>query len=190
MQTQIDNLTVAAPPASTTSSVTNSFAHGAQLPPVPNYAMYAATQPPNGYTQHPNAFHNSGTHNMGGRGQNNRGRRSRNRRNQQNNHHAYSMPNPPQGFPPQYNYYTQPGQNFPPTQNQNFPPQNHYQPPFSQNLPSGTPNPANQRPTNQRIYCWTHGLCNHSGATCRNPADGHQAQATLENRMNGSNKNV
>ena len=196
MQSQIDNLTVSSSPAaSTTSSVTNSLAPGIQLPPVPtyqpppipNYAMYAAMQPPQGFTQHPNTFNNSGPPNMGGYGQQiqPRGKRSKNRRNQQNMQ-VFSMPNPIPGFPPQYNYYTQPGQNFHP----NFNPQNLYQPPVCQNVPPVTQNATNLRPPNQRFYCWTHGLCNHLGTACRNPADGHQAQATLENRMNGSNKNM
>ncbi len=98
------------------------------------------------------------------------------------------MPNPPPGFLSEYNYYTQPGQKFPPTQN--FHPQNLDRPPICQHVPNVAQNATNQRPTNQRFYCWTHGLCNHLGTACRNPADGHQAQATLENRMNGSNKNL
>jgi hypothetical protein len=38
-------------------------------------------------------------------------------------------------------------------------------------------------------YCWTHGLCMHLGANCRTPAAGHQATATVTNRMGGSNRN-
>jgi hypothetical protein len=38
-------------------------------------------------------------------------------------------------------------------------------------------------------YCWTHGLCMHIGANCRTPATGHQATATVDNRMGGSNRN-
>jgi HPt (histidine-containing phosphotransfer) domain-containing protein len=37
-------------------------------------------------------------------------------------------------------------------------------------------------------YCWTHGACNHNGFQCLYPAEGHVPQATLQNRMNGSNK--
>ena len=47
-----------------------------------------------------------------------------------------------------------------------------------------------KRNPNQRKYCWTHGLCSHSGADCRSPAEGHKAEATLQNRMNGSVKNI
>ena len=43
---------------------------------------------------------------------------------------------------------------------------------------------------NQSKYCWTHGLCSHDGTQCRTPADGHMANATLDNRMGGSNKNL
>jgi hypothetical protein len=38
-------------------------------------------------------------------------------------------------------------------------------------------------------YCWTHGACYHTSANCHNPAQGHQANATLQNRMNGNNRN-
>ena len=43
-------------------------------------------------------------------------------------------------------------------------------------------------PTNQ--YCWTYGACGHSRAICRAWAEGHQADATFQNKMNGSTKNV
>ena len=39
-------------------------------------------------------------------------------------------------------------------------------------------------------YCWTHGLCTHTSAECRNRAEGHNEQATLTNRMGGSNRNL
>ena len=39
-------------------------------------------------------------------------------------------------------------------------------------------------------YCWTHGLCSHNGRECSNPTQGHQADATLENRMGGNTHNV
>ena len=38
----------------------------------------------------------------------------------------------------------------------------------------------------ERKYCWTHGLCSHNGRACNNPAQGHQAEATLENRLGGN----
>lgn len=37
-------------------------------------------------------------------------------------------------------------------------------------------------------YCWTHGSCAHQGCDCRNPGEGHQATATFDNRMNGSDR--
>ena len=40
-----------------------------------------------------------------------------------------------------------------------------------------------------RAYCWTHGWCAHNGYSCNSPASGHIPQATLQNRMGGSNKN-
>ena len=45
-----------------------------------------------------------------------------------------------------------------------------------------------QRKKKPRQYCWTHGWCAHSGATCNSKADGHQDHATLENKMGGSTK--
>ena len=65
-------------------------------------------------------------------------------------------------------------------------------------LPNAPPAPANGRaPTNGRApdtrptnYCHTHGVTtnpHHTSATCRNPGPNHNAAATNENRMNGSN---
>ena len=36
-------------------------------------------------------------------------------------------------------------------------------------------------------YCWTHGACGHNGTICRAKAPGHKDEATLTNRMDGSN---
>ena len=57
-------------------------------------------------------------------------------------------------------------------------------------------NPTNRFNTNRRqntnqrfekqFYCWTHGA-GHSGWNCRNPAEGHQPEATFQNRMGGNN---
>ena len=47
-----------------------------------------------------------------------------------------------------------------------------------------------KRNPNQSKYCWTHGLCSHNSAQCRTPADGHMVNATFENRMGGSSKNI
>lgn len=40
------------------------------------------------------------------------------------------------------------------------------------------------------LYCWSHGLCNHRSSRCRNKADGHQDNATFNNRMGGSEKGI
>ena len=49
-----------------------------------------------------------------------------------------------------------------------------------------------QQPRNQyqSKYCWTHGLCHHTSNDCRSKADGHKDDATIDNRMGGSNKNI
>ena len=39
-------------------------------------------------------------------------------------------------------------------------------------------------------YCHTYGLCNHTSPECRTPAEGHQNDATLQNRMGGSKRNT
>ena len=39
-------------------------------------------------------------------------------------------------------------------------------------------------------YCHTHGLCNHDSPDCHTPAEGHKNEATLQNRMGGSIKNI
>jgi hypothetical protein len=39
-------------------------------------------------------------------------------------------------------------------------------------------------------YCWTHGWCRHNGVDCSSPAEGHQPNATRDNRMGGSNRNL
>ena len=44
----------------------------------------------------------------------------------------------------------------------------------------------NNRNFNRQFYCWTHGA-GHSGWQCKNPADGHQPEATFTNRMGGNN---
>ena len=37
-------------------------------------------------------------------------------------------------------------------------------------------------------YCWSHGLCQHSGHTCRYPHQNHKSEATLDNPMGGSSQ--
>ena len=39
-------------------------------------------------------------------------------------------------------------------------------------------------------YCWTHGLCAHSGEECRTPREGHVAVATLTDTRGGSTKGM
>ena len=46
--------------------------------------------------------------------------------------------------------------------------------------PSTTQTRRSRRNPNQTKYCWTHGLCSHTGADCRTPAEGHIAHATLQ----------
>ena len=49
---------------------------------------------------------------------------------------------------------------------------------------------SKRRNPNLTKYCWTHGLCNHTGSECRTPADGHIKDATLQNRLGGSDHNI
>ena len=37
-------------------------------------------------------------------------------------------------------------------------------------------------------YCWTHGLCQHTGTECKSTAPHHKHEATLDNPMGGSNE--
>ena len=39
------------------------------------------------------------------------------------------------------------------------------------------------------MYCWTHGGCAHRGVACRGKLEGHQDNATFENKMGGSTAN-
>ena len=50
-----------------------------------------------------------------------------------------------------------------------------------------TPDNANfnQRITN--VYCHTHGACNRASINCSSKVQGHKDQATMTNRMGGSN---
>jgi hypothetical protein len=45
--------------------------------------------------------------------------------------------------------------------------------------------PTNQTPAPWGTYCWSHGICNHTSATCKYPANGHSKKATLTNVMGG-----
>ena len=39
-------------------------------------------------------------------------------------------------------------------------------------------------------YCWTHSMCHHSSKDCQTPMQAHQKNATLHNRMGGSERFV
>ena len=41
---------------------------------------------------------------------------------------------------------------------------------------------------NRTKYCWSHGLCAHTGRECRNPHAGHDVTAHAQNRRGGSTK--
>jgi hypothetical protein len=64
--------------------------------------------------------------------------------------------------------------------------------PRRQTNPRATPKDTttNTVPTGGTLtYCWTHGVLtnpNHTSATCRSPAPGHQSSATLADRQGGS----
>eukprot|EP00957_Ditylum_brightwellii_P130158 9928383-Ditylum_brightwellii.AAC.1 len=42
---------------------------------------------------------------------------------------------------------------------------------------------------NTNKYCWTHGGCNYFGSNCKYPVQGHQNNATFQNKIGGSTKN-
>jgi len=55
----------------------------------------------------------------------------------------------------------------------------------------GTKKGNANRNKNNKSYCWTHGRTRnngHTSAKCRNQADGHKVEATLDNRMGGSDR--
>ena len=43
---------------------------------------------------------------------------------------------------------------------------------------------------NQSLYCLRHGACNHCSRDCRNKLEGHQDDATFENRMGGEIREI
>ena len=52
-------------------------------------------------------------------------------------------------------------------------------------------NPRRNRNNNCNAYCWTHGKTRnplHTSKTCRNRAEGHKEEATLDNKMGGSER--
>jgi hypothetical protein len=54
--------------------------------------------------------------------------------------------------------------------------------------PTATIDNASATLGNKWGYCHTHGLCQHSSATCRTPAQNHKQNATLDNPMGGSSE--
>ena len=44
------------------------------------------------------------------------------------------------------------------------------------------------KPSKERLYCWTHGSCAHKSKDCNHPKDGHKKEATFSNMMGGSKK--
>jgi hypothetical protein len=88
---------------------------------------------------------------------------------------------------------------LPPTQGPTMPPPyGHAQgPPPHQAWPAIQPPPMHHHPTTKRYanmnYCWTHGYDiddQHTGMLCKCPAAYHQPQATQQNPMGGSQKDV
>jgi hypothetical protein len=47
------------------------------------------------------------------------------------------------------------------------------------------PSPTNPPAAQWGTYCWSHGICSHTSATCNRPATGHNKKATLTNVMGG-----
>ena len=62
--------------------------------------------------------------------------------------------------------------------------------PIQQDLARQHYESTNNNRRRKMYYCWTHGACYHPGHKCRNKATGHQDNATFQNRMGGSIKNV
>ena len=50
-----------------------------------------------------------------------------------------------------------------------------------------TPDNASFERAVRNRYCWTHGACNHPSNQCRRKAPDHRDEATMENRLGGSN---
>ena len=48
-----------------------------------------------------------------------------------------------------------------------------------------TPTTRNPR---KKFYCWTHGVCGHKSADCRNKKEGHQNNATFADKKDGTSK--
>jgi hypothetical protein len=176
-----------------------------QMSQLQHHMMYMATSAP------PPAYAPQG---RGGRG---RGRQSyppRNRYRQQQApqmHPPNNLPPPPHGGAPPYQPPRAPYMNHGPPPAQYAPaypalgPPPQYRPPaappgFSQQptlhtyQPRAQQNyPSNAKRYNNSNYCWTHGADiddNHASHTCRRPAQYHQPQATRQNTMGGSQRDL
>ena len=44
------------------------------------------------------------------------------------------------------------------------------------------------KPSKDRLYCWTHGSCAHKSEDCNHPSEGHKKEANFSNMMGGSKK--
>jgi hypothetical protein len=175
-----------------------------QMQQLQQHVMYMATAappPPAYHHQRPSHGHGAG-----------RGGRNR----QRQHRHTPTPPtapyqHPPPGFPPAaapapssyqptYQGY-QPPPTQPPAmpaygQGQGLPP--YQQPPFMGSTwppqPPGPPRHPNAKRYNNMNYCWTHGFDvsdRHTGMSCQRPASPyHQPQATRQNTMGGSQKDI
>ena len=47
---------------------------------------------------------------------------------------------------------------------------------------------GNHRTRNASIYCWSHGGCGHSSTDCQDKRNGHQNNATFDNKMGGNTR--
>ena len=56
------------------------------------------------------------------------------------------------------------------------------------NSSTSPPPPTGPRRERRQYYCWTHGLCYHSGDRCRTKKEGHRDTATLQNKMGGNTR--
>ena len=54
------------------------------------------------------------------------------------------------------------------------------------NLPNGQKGATKKN--KPKRYCWSHGLCGHDGFHCKQPAQGHNPYATIQNMMGGNTK--
>ena len=50
-------------------------------------------------------------------------------------------------------------------------------------------NKSKKNDSKERLYCWTHFACAHTGKDCNNKNEGHKDDATFTNMMGGSKKN-